>query len=462
MYPEESLRVNIKENEILFLSSLPFFLSLSDDVVIGPLQLTKINSDNASEEEGLMGNSSEEGSSSSSSAEQKGPQLSQQNHQMVKLNVSELEKEFGFLKWSKVFNYLEEQTSIRITEILTDSKDYLNEVSQLFARHSLQTIDNYFCWAYVARFLPYLGPQFRRLYTDFRREMPDLTGSTNDPRSEGGRVFLSRWKECVHLTCEGLKLPSSLLYLSHHEGFMQEANRSVSLMIRNIKNAFHHIIRSQKWLKSEVIQRMLIEKAEAIGSKIGFPSFLSSDPKTADSLFSGLEIESSDVFVSNIIKIARNEMRMELRKMNQTIDPDKDWLIQPLVSNAYFDAINDFISENTLLSLSPFPYNITHDMQVTYISHSPHSTSGWHLEISSGRNKQTQVSITPAVIIVTNPQILSNNKVIIDHPSGRNERIPIIATIIIIITIEPLHFPLSPSLSLQIFRLRDTRCGDRS
>lgn len=248
------------------------------------------------------------------------------------------------MKWNRIFDYLNESTGTFIDEILIDSKEYLQEMKALFFRHSRETIDNYFCWSTLARFLPYLGPQFRRLYLDFRREIPDLSESNVGAGGESNRVFLSRWKECVHLTCEGLKLPASLLYLHHHKQFMAQANVTVSNMILNIKQAFHTLIKEQTWLESKEVENFLMKRADAIGAKVGFPSYLF-DPQTADASFSRLDIKSSDVFVANIIKIARNEMMMDLGKLNETIDPDRDWLIQPLVSNAYFDSINDYISK---------------------------------------------------------------------------------------------------------------------
>lgn len=246
-------------------------------------------------------------------------------------------------------------SSFDIQELLLDSKEYLVEIMGLFQRHSSTTIDNYFCWATIARFMPYLGPQFRRLYTDFRREVPDLSSPGPEPKTETGRIFLARWKECVHLTCEGLKLPSSLLYLKHKADYLDKTNRSVSQMIANIKRAFHQIVDKQQWLQSTDARNLLKERSDRIGSKIGFPSYLRNG-READKHYSALDIQASDVFVSNIIKIARNEMVMELRKLNESVDPDRDWLIQPLISNAYFDATNDYISEykQVINTSSPF------------------------------------------------------------------------------------------------------------
>ena len=50
---------------------------------------------------------------------------------------------------------------VQINELLLEGTDYLEQIELLFKRHDLTTIDNYLCWATVARFLPYLGSNFR-------------------------------------------------------------------------------------------------------------------------------------------------------------------------------------------------------------------------------------------------------------------------------------------------------------
>lgn len=50
---------------------------------------------------------------------------------------------------------------MQINELLLESTDYLEQIELLFKRHDLITIDNYLCWATIARFLPYLGSNFR-------------------------------------------------------------------------------------------------------------------------------------------------------------------------------------------------------------------------------------------------------------------------------------------------------------
>ena len=316
-----------------------------------PSQLTKLSMDNATYNEDDV-NSSEE-------IIRRSPSLH--------ISVEELDEEYNFLDWNKIFEYLNESTGVYIDEILIDSKEYLNEMKSLFGRHSKETIDNYFCWGTLARFLPYLGSNFRRLYLDFRREIPDLTegGNSGNPESGIARMFLSRWKECVHLTCEGMKTPSSLLYLHHHRDVMINMNNTVTEMVHSIKDALRTLMKEQSWLAtSREIEQYLMDRVTSIGAKVGFPKFLFNDTD-AEISYGTLNIEASDIFVSNIIKIAQNEMRMDLKKLNETLDADRDWLIQPLVSNAYFDPSNNYISEYNSISIISISYILYHSINNT-------------------------------------------------------------------------------------------------
>ena len=68
------------------------------------------------------------------------------------------------------------------------------------------------------------------------------------------------------------------------------------------------------------------------------------DLQAADEQFGDVEIKLGDVFVANIIKMVRHEIKGELKLLSSKIDPDKDWMIDTLVPNAYYDALNHFIS----------------------------------------------------------------------------------------------------------------------
>lgn len=101
----------------------------------------------------------------------------------VRLNLTMLESKYGFINWRFLFSQME-QSSRKIDEILLENTDYLEQIELLFKRHDLETIDNYLCWSTIARFLPYLGSNFRHTFTDFRRKIPDPPSSISSTAAE--------------------------------------------------------------------------------------------------------------------------------------------------------------------------------------------------------------------------------------------------------------------------------------
>ncbi|RWS30738.1 Membrane metallo-endopeptidase-like 1 [Leptotrombidium deliense] len=257
-------------------------------------------------------------------------------HRML---IEELNRDFNFTNWTRIIQLMTLETKHDIPAVIIDHKEYLYELNILFSRYSKQTVDNYLCWAQVAKFLPYLGPRFRRIYADFRREVPDLSQGVDSLTSS--RVFLSRWKECVHITCEGLKLPSSILYLHHNKEYLQNAIANVKLMVDDIKNAFYSLVDKQSWLNNTGIKQRMKDRAREINSKVAFPDFVNSSE--SDEMYKLYTVYTDDVFVLNIIRMAEYEMRLELQKINQSLDHDKEWLFHPLISNAFADSTNKFI-----------------------------------------------------------------------------------------------------------------------
>lgn len=172
--------------------------------------------------------------------------------------------------------------------------------------------------------------------------------------STAGRMFLSRWKECVHLTSEGLKKPIAILYLQEKKQYVESIATKVTEMVDSIKQAFFQIVDQQNWLLSDEIKQLVKKRAESIKSKIGFPEYLM-DLQAADEQFGDVEIKLGDVFVANIIKMVRHEIKGELKLLSSKIDPDKDWMIDTLVPNAYYDALNHFISKCSWLLFIRLP-----------------------------------------------------------------------------------------------------------
>lgn len=267
---------------------------------------------------------------------------SNMNHMFFNITTEEMEENYKSIKWKKVFQLLFNESEVKTNEIMVNSKEYLSQLMKLIDTYSLRTIDNYLCWTLIARYLPYLGPQFRRLYSEFRSKVPDMSVETGDP-SGSSRIFLSRWKECVHVVSEGMDVPAIVLYLQHKSQTLDSIKTKINDLIKRIKIAFNLIIESQKWLDSQEIKNCFKDRVNDIKSKIGVPKLLTNTSEV-DKLYQELDINSEDVLIANIFKMTKHQVLLELKKLNRLADPEEDWIIHPLIANAYYDPINNNIS----------------------------------------------------------------------------------------------------------------------
>ncbi|XP_067134697.1 neprilysin-1-like isoform X1 [Centruroides vittatus] len=248
-------------------------------------------------------------------------------HAFNKMNISQLEEMIPEIRWSLlvqyVFNYIGFQSDYTDLNIVVHCERYLKQLVVLLNNTSSRTVANYLAWRFVTKYMPYLDIHFRRLYYDFRREVPNLSDE---------RTFFARWKECVHLVNDGFGYALASLYIK--EEFSEKMSREVQSIIRSLKQAFVKVLPSQSWMDSET-RSLCEEKVETMAEKVGYPQYIT-DSFQLDSDYAGLDI-SDDHFLNNILRMNRYEVIKELLKMTRTVDKDRDWLVQPLVVNAFYE-----------------------------------------------------------------------------------------------------------------------------
>ncbi|GFQ89938.1 neprilysin-1 [Trichonephila clavata] len=250
-----------------------------------------------------------------------------------RVNISMLEEMIPEVKWGillgYIFDYIGLSSEKMDLNIVLHCEKYLRQMVVLLNRTSPRTVANYLTWRFVAKYLPYLDIHFRRLYYDFRREVPNLSEE---------RTFFARWKECVNLVNDGFGMALASLYVK--EEFGEELEDEVKSLISSLKQAFVGGIKHQTWLDSDT-KILCEEKVLAMTTKLGFPRYIL-DPVQLDTDYSGLDI-SEEHFLDNILKMNRYEVIKELTKMTRTVDKERDWFVQPLVVNAYYEATGNAV-----------------------------------------------------------------------------------------------------------------------
>lgn len=268
------------------------------------------------------------------------------NKTAERIPLTQLDSEYPFINWTRTFSLLPGPP--KVTHVYVQDMSYLQALKELFSRHSRETIDNYLCWTFIARSLPYSSKEMKNVYEDFKRQIPDSGSGSGSSATDASKVFISRWKECVHVTSEGLKLPVSVLYLQEKgDQLMNVKSRATDIIVK-IKEAFSRVMEKQSWIKSQEIKKLLQERIQSIESRVALPDYLFNSSHV-DDLYSGLKIDEQDVFLKSVIDVTRYDVLLDLRKLNQRPEPEKDWLLQPLISNAYFDSMHDNISEYTFV-----------------------------------------------------------------------------------------------------------------
>lgn len=243
-----------------------------------------------------------------------------------KINVSILEEMVPEIKWNVLIDYIFDYIGLSDKvdlSIVVHCEKYLRHLVVLLNRTPPRTVANYITWRFVMKYLPYLDIHFRRLYYDFRREVP--------VRAEE-RTFFARWKECVHLATEGFGMALASLYVKQE--FNEEMENEIKFLISSLKESFIKGVHKQTWLDHDT-KVMCEEKVTSMGNKIGFPRYIL-DPLQLDADYTGLDI-AEDHFLDNILKINRYEEIKDLSKITRTVDKERDWFVQPLVVNAYYE-----------------------------------------------------------------------------------------------------------------------------
>lgn len=260
----------------------------------------------------------------------------------VYLTLDDLQSNFSWINWTKLFKLTKKYTKSTINELVIENNyiGYFKQLGTLLNKYPSKTVDSYLSWCHVSKYILYLGPTFKRMYNDFRKEVPEIP----DPNTDAEPEFLIKWKECVHLTSETLKIPTTRLYIDHKYQYMMQVRNRTAKLVQNIRNSFYQIIHKQKWIRSNSIREQLIKRVESIETKIAFPNFILNST-LINYIFSDLQINDNGTLISNLMAVSLHDSVYELNRVNQPVDSDMDWLLHPLVSNAYYDETTHAMSE---------------------------------------------------------------------------------------------------------------------
>ena len=252
-----------------------------------------------------------------------------------------MERELPNIKWRQFFDIVLQEANVTTTHAFIHSKEYFRSLIDILENHSPRTVINYLGWSIIAKYMPYLGQQFKHLSSEFQQKIL-ITDTDVSEASSSFKYYQSRWKQCVYIACEGLKIPSISLYLREHNkhNLTQSTNRIIKL-IEELKTSFVQIIDLQDWIGSEQMKEMLKKRVSKITKNIGVPEYIRNQT-LVKSMYEDLRINASKELISNIFKINKHETILDVKKLKST--SGAEWLFQPLDANAFYDfTSNDII-----------------------------------------------------------------------------------------------------------------------
>ncbi|XP_046407167.1 neprilysin-1-like isoform X2 [Ischnura elegans] len=220
-----------------------------------------------------------------------------------RMTMEELQEFAPELDWLGMLNHTLYKLEVELPVPLPDMtisfrcRGFLPELARLLESADPRTVSNYLIWRFLFKYMPYLGNKFLQIWMEFRKDVPDMNED---------KLYLSRWKQCANIVNEGLGLAVGSLY---------------------IKSPYSQDVE---------------ERLESMGNKIGYPKYIE-DPEALAAEYDELMIMDGN-FLQNMLTLKKHEVWKELRKLTRPVDKAKEWLIQPLVVNAFHNpTMNEII-----------------------------------------------------------------------------------------------------------------------
>lgn len=147
---------------------------------------------------------------------------------------------------------------------------------------------------------------------------------------QGQQEIQPRWKRCVAATEQALGEATGKLYVERR---FAGASKEVAVeMIHDIEAAFEKALPKLSWM-DDVTRSRALEKAKAVGNKIGYPD------EWRD--YSSMQIELGNHF-GNVMAARAFEYDRNTRKIGQPVDRD-EWRMNPQMVNAYYTPLQNEI-----------------------------------------------------------------------------------------------------------------------
>ncbi|CAL4215897.1 unnamed protein product, partial [Meganyctiphanes norvegica] len=242
-----------------------------------------------------------------------------------RMKVTQLEELIPEIKWGDMLRATLDQFDLDLDVdsliVTLHCNKYVPELVELLQDTPKRVIVNYMLWRFVLRYMPYISNYFEQLWQQFRSETSDISKDV---------AFLYLWNINISTATGTYSFIKILVQVNIDQD--TRVFGEIDAMVEEVREAFRMVIDRQDWLQPEM-KELCSDKLDIMGKKIGYPEYIESI-ELLDAEFEELDI-LEDHFLNNIIRMKKHEVWKELKKLSRPVDKNRDWLIQPLVVNAF-------------------------------------------------------------------------------------------------------------------------------
>ncbi|KAL7013331.1 hypothetical protein ACKWTF_015335 [Chironomus riparius] len=245
------------------------------------------------------------------------------------MSIKDLQAKYPFNNWLKYFNaLLPEVSQVTEDEIINVSvPSFFDALGSLLEKTSKRTIANYIFWRATESSSTYSTTEIKGRKLQYTKV---ITGKQQDE---------PRWKECMDLTSENLRIATGALYVRKY--FQQDSKSIAKEMMEGIKEEFEEILKTVPWM-DEQTRAAAVSKMGKMIYNIGYPDELMDDKKLIE-FYDKLKIDENK-FLESILDIKKFEIDRSFKALYEPFNKS-DWryFSGASVVNAYYDPTKNSI-----------------------------------------------------------------------------------------------------------------------
>jgi putative endopeptidase len=248
-----------------------------------------------------------------------------------KMSLSEMEKNYPHVQWTKYFNNIGVETKY-IQQMVVGQPSFVKKADEVIANLPLSQYKAYMLWNIIDDASPYIGEKFSEANFDF-------FGKT----LKGRKVDYPRWKKSVDIVQSMMGEALGKMYVERY--FPASSKERMEKLVANLQASLKERINAQDWM-SESTKANAIDKLNSFYVKIGYPN------KWCD--YSKLQVSTKYSYYENILRCCEFLTAKDIEeRAGKPVDKDK-WGMTPQTVNAYYNPTTNEICFPAGILQKPF------------------------------------------------------------------------------------------------------------